>query len=384
MKKICVFTGTRAEYGLLTPLIRAIESEPDFQLALLVSGTHLSPDFGLTYKQIEADGFLIDEKVEMLLSSDTPVGTAKSTGLGILGYADALQRLACDFVVILGDRFEAFALATTAYLLKIPIIHLHGGEITEGATDEALRHAISKMAYLHFTSTEIYRQRVIQLGEAPDRVFNVGAIGLDSIKGLPLLSLEALTKTLDFPLASPYILVTFHPVTLEAQTSREMFDELLEALDEFPDVQVLFTLPNADADGRVIIDHIRQYVQKNIKRAHASVSLGQIRYLSAMKHSSAVVGNSSSGIIEAPSFGIPTVNIGDRQKGRILTPSILCCENTKLAIVDSLSTALSAEMQTLSRSVQSPYGEGTTTQEIMQVLRKVSDVNLKKAFYDLP
>ena len=385
MKKICVITGTRAEYGLLLPLLKAIQIESSFSLQLLVTGMHLSPEFGLTYQQIEKDGFQIDEKVEMLLSADTDSSIAKSTGLGIIGYTDALARLKPDWVVVLGDRYEIFAATTTAFLLKIPIIHLHGGELTEGASDDALRHAITKMSYLHFTSTEEYRQRVIQLGESPDRVYNVGAIGLDNIYQLELLSLNALSESIGFALKQPYLLITFHPVTLEKLSSEEQFQAFLDALGRFAGYQLIFTLPNSDADGRIIIKMIQEYVSQEPSKRAAFTSLGQLRYLSAMKYATAVVGNSSSGIIEAPSFKIPTVNIGDRQRGRARVDSIIDCESTTLGITEAIQKAVSPEFKESWESIENIYGDGHTTEKIVSILRKLDkNIDLKKSFFDFP
>lgn len=383
MKTVCFFTGTRADYGLLAPLIEAVRGEPDFRVQIVAAGMHLSPEFGLTYRAIEDDGLKIDERVEMLLSSDTEVGIVKSTGLGMIGFADAFRRLNPDWMVILGDRFEAFAAAAAAFLSRIPIIHIAGGEVTEGATDDALRHSISKMAYLHFTATEPYRRRVIQLGESPDRVFHVGALGLDNIRKLQLLSRDELQRRLEFRLDRPYLLVTFHPVTLEHRSSAEQVRDLLDALNRFPGFATIFTLPNADADGRVIIELIQEFVRDHRECAVAYHSLGQLVYLSAMQQSAAVVGNSSSGIVEAPSFGIPTVNIGDRQRGRIRVGSILDCGCTTEEIERNIAKAVSPEFSAICRLVRNPYGDGTTAEQIVRVLRSINYVCLKKSFHDL-
>jgi UDP-hydrolysing UDP-N-acetyl-D-glucosamine 2-epimerase len=367
------------------PLMKAVQEEDNFQLQLLVTGMHLSPEFGLTYQQIERDGFTIDEKVEMLLSADSASSIAKSTGLGMIGYTDALMRLQPDWVIVLGDRYEVFAATTTAFLLRIPIAHVSGGEVTEGATDDAMRHAITKMSYLHFTSTDEYKRRVEQLGETPDRVFNVGAIGLDNILQMDLLSREALSESIQFDLSNPYLLVTFHPVTLESQSSKTQFQAFLDALDAFPDVKVVITLPNSDADGRVIINMIQQYVKENAHRVAAYTSLGQLRYLSAMKHAVAVVGNSSSGIIETPAFHIPTVNIGDRQRGRARVSSIIDCPTDTQSIIEAIEQAISPSFQEHCQHVENLYGDGHTTERIMTVLQKVSSeaIDLKKVFFDV-
>jgi UDP-hydrolysing UDP-N-acetyl-D-glucosamine 2-epimerase len=382
MKKIAVFTGTRAEYGLLFWLLKDIQNDPELKLQLLVSGTHLSPEFGETYKQIEKDGFDIDEKIEILLSSDSAVGTAKSMGLGVLGFTDALARLKPDVLVILGDRFEALAAAQTAMILRIPIFHLHGGEITEGAYDDAIRHAITKLSYLHGTSTETYRQRVIQLGEAPERVKNVGAIGLDHLKRSSFMSLEALSQSLDFLLAKPFFLVTYHPVTLGNEVPEESFQALLDAMDEFPEHQVILTYPNADDGGRRIIPILEQYARDNEKRVYAIPSLGQVRYLSAVKHASAVIGNSSSGIIEVPAFDVPTVNLGARQRGRLAAKSVLNCEPNKRSIVNAIEAAVKRSYKLADEVVHNPYGQGNTSGQVIAMI-KSSQFESSKVFYDL-
>lgn len=383
MKKVTVFTGTRAEYGLLYWLIRDIQSDPDLTLQLLVSGMHLSPEFGLTYKKIEEDGFEIDEKVEILLSSDSAVGTAKSMGLGVIGFTDALDRLKPDVLVILGDRFEALAAAQTAMIMRIPIMHLHGGEITEGAYDDAIRHAITKLSYLHCTSTDEYRQRVIQLGEEPDRIRNVGAIGLDHLKRSTFLSVEELGESLEFTLTQPFFVVTYHPVTLGEEPPEESFQALLDALEQFPDYQVILTYPNADDGGRRIIPMLEAYASNSSKRVLAIKSLGQQRYLSAVKHSSVVIGNSSSGIIEVPAFDVPTVDIGMRQKGRIAAKSVLHAEPQKNSIIETIGRALSGSYKTEDEKVVNPYGQGDASRLILDMI-KSTEFKACKSFYDLP
>lgn len=381
-KKVAVFTGTRAEYGLLFWLLKDIQSDPDLTLQLLVSGMHLSPEFGDTYKQIEKDGFQIDEKIEILLSSDSPVGTAKSMGLGVLGFADALSRLAPDVLVILGDRFEALAAAQTAMILRIPIIHLHGGEITEGAYDDAIRHAITKLSYLHGTSTDEYRNRVIQLGESPERVKNVGAIGLDHLNRGSFMTISELSESLNFDLTSPYFVVTYHPVTLGDESPEGSFQALLDALDEYPDHQIILTYPNADDGGRRIIPMLEAYAAKQPSRVLAIPSLGQIRYLSSVKHAAAVIGNSSSGIIEVPAFDVPTVNIGSRQKGRLAAKSVLNCEPSLASITEAISDAVERNYKLDGETIINPYGQGNTSGQVIEMLKSLR-FERSKAFHDL-
>lgn len=382
MKKIAVFTGTRAEYGLLYWLLKDIQSDDDLELQLLVSGTHLSPEFGNTYCEIEQDGFFIDEKIEILLSSDTAVGVAKSMGLGVLGFTDALNRLQPDALVILGDRFEALAAAQTAMILRIPVVHLHGGEITEGAYDDAIRHAITKLSYLHCTSTDEHRSRVIQLGEAPERVKNVGAIGLDHLLRSHFMTVAELSKSLAFSLTKPFLLVTYHPVTLADEAPKVAFQALLDSLDEFTQYQVILTYPNADDGGRSIIPLLEDYAKKNPDRVLAIPSLGQKRYLSAVKHSAAVIGNSSSGIIEVPSFDVATINIGLRQKGRLSAKSVIDCAPFKNDIVNAIGAGINKAYKSNDEIIFNPYGQGDASGQIISLLKELN-VSPFKSFYDL-
>lgn len=383
MRKICVVTGSRAEYGLLKSLMRLIDQCADLQLQVIATNMHLSPEFGLTYREIEKDGFSIDKKVEMLLSSDTPNATAKSVGLGIIGFADAYEDLKPDMVVVLGDRYEIISAVSTALFYKIPVAHLHGGEITEGAYDDCIRHAITKMSHLHFTSTEEYRKRVIQLGENPNRVFNVGALGVENIKKIPLMEKSELEESLNgFSLGDKSLLVTYHPVTLENSTAEKQILNLFAALDEFPEYKLIFTFPNSDTDGRIIIERIKEYVQKNSNRSVAFPSLGLKRYLSALKYVSAAVGNSSSGIIEVPSFGIPTLNIGNRQKGRIAAKSVVNCGTEKDEILTGLRKILSPNYSC--KGVANPYEGKNTAEEIVKILQTYPLEGLiNKEFYDV-
>ena len=385
MKKVCVVTGTRAEYGLLKPLIEKINNDAEMKLQLAVTGMHLSPEFGLTYKEIEQDGFEITERCEMLLSSDTPNGIAKSVGLGTIGFADIFTKIVPDMTVILGDRYEAFAAATAAMIHRIPISHIHGGELTFGAVDDAFWHSITKMTTLHFTSTEEYRKRVIQLGEELDRVFCVGALGVENIKTQQLMSREELSQSIDFPLDLPYVLVTFHPVTLENATACKQFDNLLTSLDGVREYRILFTKANADTDGRIINEKIDSYVKNNKGRAVAYTSLGMKRYLSALQYSEMVIGNSSSGILEAPSFKIPTVNIGSRQLGRIRAKSVIDCTNSVEAISDAISKAKALKTKRELENIRNPYEKSNTSENILFEIRRylLNGKLAVKNFYDI-
>lgn len=383
-RKICIVTGSRAEYGLLYWLMKEIQRDPDLQLQIIATGMHLSPEFGLTYKKIEEDGFTIDEKVEMLLSSDSPVGIAKSIGLGVIGFADALERQKPDILVVLGDRFEIFAAAQAAMIDRIPIAHIHGGETTEVAIDEAIRHAITKMSHFHFTATELYRRRVIQLGEAPERVINYGAPGLDNINKLKLLDKTSFERSIDFKLGKPSFLVTYHPVTLSDTMPEKAFKEILKAIDHFPQATIIFTKANADTEGRSINYSIDKYMEKNFVRVRVFASMGQLLYLSAIKNTDIIIGNSSSGITEVPSFHKPTVNIGQRQQGRLKAASIIDCEEKAHAIVAAIKKGLSPGFKKILRSSNNPYGNGNASLKIKKYLKKVSLQNiLVKTFYDV-
>lgn len=382
-RKICIITGTRAEYGLLRWVMQGIKDDQDLTLQIIVTGMHLSPEFGLTYRQIEQDGFQINRKVEMLTSSDTAVGIAKSMGLGLIGMADALNELKPDLIVVLGDRFEIFAAVAASLATCIPIAHLHGGETTEGAFDEALRHSITKMSHLHFVAAEEYRQRVIQLGEHPERVFLVGGLGIDSIKHLKLLGRTELEDSLGIKLAAKNLLITFHPVTLETATAADQMAELLMALAELKETQLIFTLPNSDTDGRIMARMIEQFVVQH-SNACAYTSMGQLRYLSCIAHVDGVVGNSSSGLLEAPSFRKGTINIGDRQRGRLQATSVINCEPTNKSIAAAVQKLYSADFQQGLSSVRNPYGEGGASEKIVKTIKHHSISGIaKKAFYDL-
>ncbi len=382
-RKICVVTGTRAEYGLLRWVMEGIRQSPGLELQVIATGMHLSPEFGLTYREIEKDGFVIDRKVEMLLSSDTSTGVTKSMGLGLIGFGEALQQLQPDLMLVLGDRFEIFSAVAAALIARIPVAHLHGGEATEGAFDEAIRHSITKMSHLHFVAAEEYRKRVIQLGEAPESVFLVGGLGIDNIKKLTLLDRPALEASLGFNLGRKNLLVTFHPVTLENATSAMQMAELLAALEALDDTHLIFTMPNADTGGRELIDMVQQYVADH-PNAHAYTSLGQMRYLSCIRHVDGVVGNSSSGLIEVPSFGKGTINIGDRQRGRLMAESVINCDPNRQSIAAALQRLYSPTFQTRIKTVWNPYGEGGASEKIVQVLQNYPlDAILKKSFHDV-
>lgn len=382
--KVCVVTGTRAEYGLLYWLMKEIEADPDLELQLIVTGMHLSPEFGLTYKTIELD-FHINKKIEMLLSSDTPIGISKSMGLAQISFAEAYDELKPDIVVVLGDRYEIFAATAAAMVSRIPIAHLHGGETTEGAFDEAIRHSITKMSHLHFTATDEYRKRVIQLGESPDRVFNVGGLGIENIKRLNLMSKNEFEKSINFELNTKNLLVTFHPVTLEDSTTEQQFKQLLSALDVLENTNLIFTKANSDTDGRIINNLIDEYVNHNPSKSVAFASLGQLRFLSALQFVDGVVGNSSSGLAEAPSFKIGTINIGDRQKGRIKSSSIIDTQPNRQDILNAINQLYSEAFQKTLLTSKNPYGEGCASLEIIKIIKNTPLQNiLKKSFYNLP
>ena len=386
MKKICVITGTRADYGLLYWTLKALKKEPTIQLQICATGMHLSPEFGLTYQQIEADGFTIDYKVETLLSSDTGTAIAKSIGMGTIGFADALSFLNPDIVLLLGDRYEILAAATASMSLCIPIAHCHGGEATEGVIDESIRHSITKMSHLHFTATDSFKKRVIQLGEQPDNVFNFGALGIENINRMKFLKKNEIEQNIKFSFLSKNYLVTFHPETLEKESMEIRFGEVLLALEELinPETLFIFTMPNADNDGRVIIKMINEFVNYHPKNSVVFTSMGQINYLSTLKYIDAVIGNSSSGLIEVPSFNIPTINIGDRQRGRIMAESVINCPVNKNQIKFAVQKANNKEFKQKITKLINPYGTKNVSDKIVDILKKTSLSDLlKKKFYNL-
>lgn len=383
-RKVCVVTGSRAEYGLLYWLMKEIEEDDDLCLQIIATGAHLSPEFGLTYKEIEKDGFIINEKIEILLSSDTAVGITKTMGLGLIGFAQSYDRLKPDIIVVMGDRFEHFIAVAAAHEARIPVAHLNGGELTEGAKDDAYRHAITKMSHLHFTAMEEYRRRVIQLGESPDRVFTIGEVGLDNIRRLRLLAKDECEEAINFKFNKKNILVTFHPVTLEENSIKNQFLELLCAIDELKDTNIIFTKPNADMGNRVISQITDDYVAKNNGNTAVFTSLGQLRYLSVLQYIDAVVGNSSSGIVEAPSFKIGTINIGSRQKGRMRAESVIDCEPIRQDILNAFAELYSREFQSKLKNIKNPYDKGMASTEMKGIIKTVNlDEITKKKFYDI-
>ena len=373
-RKICVVTGTRAEYGLLYWLLKEIQQDEELELQLVVTGTHLSPEFGLTYKQIEQDGFVIDEKVEMLLSSDTAVGVVKSMGLATMGFSNAFDRLKPDLLIILGDRFEMMAVAQAALIMQLPIAHLHGGELTFGAYDDSIRHSITKMSTWHFVSTESHRKRVIQLGEQPGRVWNVGALGIENILKIPLPSKDELYVELALSENKPLYLITFHP---ETNGNINGIHPLLATLNHYPNTNLVFTKANADNGGRYINEEIEQFVAKN-NNAYLFDSLGQLRYLSAVKHAEVVIGNSSSGLIEVPYLNTPTVNCGDRQAGRECPSSVINANHNEQSIQEAIEVALQFK-----GSYDQLFGDGNVSTKIVKELKKKPSYSIQKEFYDL-
>ena len=382
-RKICVVTGTRAEYGLLYWLMKEIDTNKELELQIIVTGMHLSPEFGNTYQQIEKDGFIINIKVDIPLSSDTKVSVSKSIGLGMIGFADAFNDLQPDLLVVLGDRFEIFSASSAAMIANIPIAHLHGGETTEGAFDEAMRHSITKMSHLHFTATEAYRNRVIQLGEHPERVFNVGGLGIENINRLDLLSREDFEGAINFKLAKRNILVTYHPVTLEDSTSELQFQALLDSIEELNDTNIIFTKANSDTNGKIINKTIDSYVA-NHNNSIAFTSMGQLNYMSALQFMDGVVGNSSSGLLEAPSFKIGTIDIGDRQKGRMKADSVINCLPEKKSIDRAFKRLYSDDFKQIINAASNPYELGNTSKKIVNIIKNTDFRNiLKKSFFDL-
>ena len=382
-KRVCIFTGGRAEYGILRPLLTEIKKNKCLELKLVVSGMHMSREFGLTYKIIEKDGFKCDEKIEMILSSDTPVAVSKSVGLGLISFSEAFNRIKPDILILLGDRFETFSAATAAMISRIPIAHIQGGEMTYGAIDDHFRHAITKMSQLHFVTNNDYKKRVIQLGEHPRNIFNVGALNVDSMKKVKVLKKSEVEKRIKISLQKKTILVTFHPITLEKETAENYFKNVIEALDDFRECNIIFTKTNADTEGRIINSLIDEYIIYN-KNAVSFISMGQELYISSLRYVDLVLGNSSSGIIETPTFKVPTVNIGDREKGRIMAKNIINCNYTKTDIKKAISKGLSLDFKKKIKYMKSPYDNGETAKKICKIMQnyKIPN-NTKKEFYNL-
>lgn len=385
MRKICVVTATRAEYGLLKCLLDDIKLDNELELQLIVTGTHLSPEFGQTIQQIEADGFNVDKKIEILLSSDTCVGVTKSMGLALISFGEAFDELKPDIVLVLGDRYELIPIVSAANMARIPVAHLSGGELTEGAIDESIRHAVTKLSHLHFTAIEEYSNRVIQMGEQPDRVFTVGEVGLDNLQRIELLSLDAFEQSIEKKLDNKNLLITYHPETTKDKLEVEHdFRELLSSLDATENTLLIFTKANADVGGRLINKMIDDYVAANQNKAIEFSSLGQLRYLSALQYVDAVVGNSSSGIVEAPSFKVATINIGDRQKGRIRASSTQDVNMCQQEITKAINNLYTEDMIDLLKTVVNPYSKGNSSANITNVLKNYDLIKLKtKKFYDI-
>lgn len=381
-RRVCVVTGSRAEYGLLYWVMKRIAEDPALELQVVATGMHLSPEFGLTHREIERDGFTISAKVEMLLSADTCVATTKSVGLGLIGFADAFARLQPQVVVVLGDRFEILAAAQAAHLARIPLAHIHGGERSEHSFDEGVRHAITKFAQWHFVAAEEYRKRVVQMGEAPETVVNCGAPGLDHLAHLQWLDRAALEMALGMKLGRPLFLVTYHPATLAERPPEDAFEELLGALEAFPEATIVFTYPNADTGGRALIERVNAFVARNSSRAKAFVSLGQQRYLSLLREADAVIGNSSSGLIEAPALKRATVNVGERQKGRLKARSVIDCAENRADIVAAIRQATSPEFREALPGTPSLYGQGNAAEAIVARLGGVLPA-VQKRFFDI-
>ena len=384
-RKICIITGTRAEWGLFRPLASEIKkNKKDFILQIVATSSHLSSKFGFTYKEIRKDGFLIDRKANILLSDDTEIAVIGYVSVGIKKISQSLQELKPDLVFLLGDRFETLAAATACLFLKIPVAHLHGGELTEGSLDDTLRHAITKMSYIHFVSNKVYRKRVIQMGENPARVFVVGALGIDNILNMKVISRKQLEKKIKFTLGKKNIMVTFHPATFDNKENIiKTFRNLLKAIDKIPDVKIIFTKPGVDMCSSVIHKLIDNYVHKNNKKSIVFKSMGARLYLNALRYMDVVVGNSSSGIIEAPSFGIPSVNVGDRQKGRIMPKSVINANNNFLSIKNVLKKAFDNKFREKCQYTKNPYGSGNTARNIVSIIKKTDFSKPNKSFFDL-
>lgn len=383
-KKICVVTSSRAEYGLLKGIINLISEDKELELCLVVTGTHLSQEFGYTVSQIESDGFAIAEKPDILVSGDTPAAVSKTQGLAFIAFADIFARQKPDLLVILGDRTEMIPVAFAAVNERIPIAHISGGETTEGAVDECVRHSLTKTAYLHFPACEIYRKRIIQLGESPERVFNFGDVGVEMVKKAPKISREELTERLNFDFNKPYICVIFHPVTLQTENAAFQTDNLLNAIDLHREYNYLFIHSNSDAGGHIVMEKIKKYADSH-ENCRCFTSLNSETYAAVLSHSSALLGNSSSGIVEAPALGVPTINVGDRQRGRLLANSIISCSPDKDEISTAIARLKSCEFKENMKNITNPYGDGNVSDKIFNCIKEHlnKEIDLKKKFYDL-
>lgn len=383
--KICVFTATRAEYGLLKPLVDRFVADDDINTFLIVSGMHLSHEFGQTKNEINKNGLAGYEEVEILLSSDSSIGVAKAMGLGLISSAEVLKRIEPDLLLVLGDRFEVLSVSAAALVCKIPVAHIHGGELTSGAYDNSIRHAVTKMSHLHFACHQEYRERIIQMGENPGNVYDVGALGVDNLQNMNLLSKRDLESSLQIKLDKPFFVVTFHPETLEVRSAISQLDELLKALDNFQDFKVIFTKANADDQGRAINQEISNFVMKNPENFKLYDSLGSLRYLSALQHSEMLIGNSSSGILEMPYFDKPTINIGERQKGRVFSSSVINCPAEANEISGAINLGLNPEFMKSIKGQKKIFGEGNTSQKIFSTIKEKlnSGISIKKEFFDI-
>lgn len=383
MRKIFLITTSRADYGIQSNLIKLLQNDPEIDFSLIVSGTHLSKKHGETYREIENDGVKIAKKIDIGMDDKCDLYVEHVFANAVLKFSAALQEISPDIAVLLGDRYEMLAAAIACCINNVPIAHLHGGETTQGATDEAFRHSITKMAHLHFTTCEDYRRRVIQLGEDPERVFNVGSLGVENILNVPILSKEELEESLEIRFLEKNLLVTFHPVTLEKGSAEWQIDELLSALSELKNTMIVFTHPNADAEGDVIAEKIKDFIKSGNGR-YLFASLGMKRYFSMIKQVDAVVGNSSSGIVEVPSFKKATINIGNRQAGRIQAKSVINCPPEKASILNAIEKAYTKDFQASLKSVRNPYEQENSSERIFNVLKSF-DLSgyLEKKFYDL-
>lgn len=377
-----MFTSTRADYGILYPLLKSLQGEPELQLKILASGTHLSKRFGNTYQEIETDGFAIDAKVDILFQDNSQYGIVKNLALAIDKYNDQLVRIKPDLLILLGDRYEALAMAQCAYIHHIPVLHLHGGEVTSGAYDDGFRHSITKLSHYHCVANETYRQRVIQLGEAPDRVFNTGALGIDHIKQQPLVSALELSGVFDFDFSTPFFLITYHPETLSGDSPLQAIEALMTVLSVYPDKNMVITYPNVDHGGQIIIDRLKAFSQANNDRVLLVESLGHRYYHSVVKLSELVIGNSSSGIIEVPALGVPTINIGARQQGRLRAKSVIDTPLDSASIKQAIELGLSTEFRQDKSRYNNPYGDGYAAKKIIKIIRTMNPSKMK-VFYDI-